>query len=168
MMKQIRRHTFETNSSTQHTLTICNKNTDYSDYVGTTIVLGKDVPEDLFYNNNKKKNPINKLHMLWVSLIGYDSSISNFIHYIDFIKKTLAKLNINIEVTTDEEAYKHWEYYGGEMGEVMYCAFENEDRLINFIFNRDSWYDSYADDCCYECPYEDDISEDNETFWYRG
>ena len=168
MKRQIRRNTFETNSSTQHTLTICNKNTDYSDYVGSTIVLGKDVPEDLFYNDSKKKNPVNKLHMLWISLIGYDSSISNFIHYIDFIKKTLAKLNINIEVTTDEDSYKHWEYEGEDISTVMSNVFKNEDRLINFVFNRDSWYDGYEDNCGYDCPYEDDILKDNETFWYRG
>lgn len=166
MKRQIRKHTFETNSSTQHTLTICEQGTNYSDYVGTTIVLGKNVPNDLLYNENKKKNPINKLHMLWISLIGYDSNISNFIHYLDFIKKTLAKININIDVTIDESDYKEWEYYGEDLSCVMYYAFDSEENLINFLFNRDSWYDSYEDNWG-ECPYEKDIKPGNKTYTYR-
>ena len=159
MKRQIRKSTFETNSSTQHTITICGKGTDYTDYIGSTIVLGKDIPEDLF-NSTNKINPINKLHMLWISLIGYNSSISNFIHYIDFIKKTFAKLNINIEVTTDEENYKKWEYAGEDISYTLYYALENENKLINFIFNKDSWYDSYEDNYYYECPYENNIKKE--------
>ena len=47
---QVRKNVFETNSSTQHTITICHHKPDYTDYIGKTIVLGENVPEDLFWN----------------------------------------------------------------------------------------------------------------------
>ena len=40
---QVRKTVFETNSSTQHTVTVCNQNTTYTDYIGKTIILGKDI-----------------------------------------------------------------------------------------------------------------------------
>ena len=166
MKIQIRKNVFETNSSTQHTLTICNRNTDYSDYVGKTIILGKDVPKDLFWSDKNKCNPLYKFQMLWVACIGYNTDIRTFIHNMKLIKSTFEKIGINIELNYDESVYDEWEYYGEDI-DVIKSAFNSEEDLINFVFNQDSWYDSYEDNYG-ECPYENDIKEGNKTYWDRN
>ena len=158
---QVRKNVFETNSSTQHTLTICHDKPDFTNYVGKTIVLGEKVPDDLFWNSSKKKNPIYKLNMIWVSLL--ECNIGDFLHYIKILKDTFTKIGINIEITYDEAPYEEWRW-SASYKDIFFQLFDNEDRLIDFVFNTDSWYDSYSTDCGCGNDYEDDIKEGNETF----
>lgn len=166
MKVQIRRHAFETNSSTQHTVTICKDGTDFTRYVGKTIILGENVSEDLFWDDKFKKDPIAKLNMLWAALSH--QRIGNFLGDIYKIKTALADIGIGIEITMNPEAYSEWEYCGEGLDDMSNHILDSNEHIINFIFNPNSWYDCYEDDCCYECPYEKDIKKDNETFWYRG
>lgn len=166
MKIQIRKNVFETNSSTQHTVTVCNKGTDYKDYIGKAIVLGKDVNEDIFWD--KKHNPKTKFHLLWCSLIGYDSSIGDFIKGINFIRETFEPLGIIIDITTDPKDYDIFKYseVPNELSAVMGWLFESKEDMINFVFNYDSWYDAYEDNYG-ECPYEKEIKTGNKTVWHR-
>ena len=157
---QVRKNVFETNSSTQHTLTICHDKPDYTDYIGKTIVLGENVPEDLFWNENKKKNAVNKLHMIWVALL--DLKIGDFLHYIKQLKDIFNKIGINIEISYDEKNYNEWQW-DASYKDIFFELFDNEQRLIDFVFNPDSWYDCYStEDGCGD-EYFDDIKEGNET-----
>lgn len=170
---QIRKNVFETNSSTQHTVTVCNENTDYSDYVGKTIVLGKNVDcDEILFNERKKRNPIVKMNQLWLSLLGSETSMYQFMKGIDTIKKALNKIGITIELSTDIEDYE-WadahRWYGDidDLSCAIAWVFNSEEDIINYVFNQDSWYDSYEDNYG-ECPYEKDIKQGNKTEWYRN
>lgn len=171
MSLQVRRSTFETNSSTQHTITVCNQNTDYSAYVGSTIVLGKDIDCDKLLWDDKR-NPIIKINQLWLSLLGSERSIYDFMIGVNFIKDTFKKIGINIEVSTNPEDYK-WasehRWYGDidDLDCVIHWVFNSENDIINYVFNQDSWYDAYEDNYG-ECPYENEIKKGNKTEWYRN
>lgn len=169
---QVRKTVFETNSSTQHTVTICNQNTTYTDYIGKTIILGKDIDyDDLLYGENKRK-PIVKINQLWLSLLGSETSMYQFMLKTNFLKETFKKIGINVEVSTDPNDYK-WAYehrwYGDidDLDCVLGWVFNSEEDIINYVFNQDSWYDSYEDNYM-DCPYEDDIKSGNKTEWYRN
>lgn len=173
MKTQIRKNVFETNSSTQHTVTVCNENTIYSDYVGKTIVLGKNIDcDDILYNSRKKRNPVIKINQLWLSLLGSETSMYQFIKGINTIKSALNKIGINVELSTDPEDYK-WadehRWYGDidDLNCVVAWVFNSEEDIVNYIFNQDSWYDSYEDDCG-GCPYETEIKKGSKTEWHRG
>lgn len=174
MKIQIRQNCFETNSSTMHTLTICNKNTDMyvKDYIGKIISIpSKEYVKDETRWKMKRNNMIYKLNALWNSSIGYNCNIGDFIHRMDFLKSTLNKIGITLDISMDENLYRHCEYEGEGLF-ILDQVFgekdkkENEDRLINFLFNPDSWWDCYEDSYG-GCPYENDIPADNETFWER-
>ena len=174
MKIQIRKYCFETNSSTQHTLTICNKNTEtyYKDYIGKVI----SIPTEEYVNDelNWKMDPLDpvyKLCTLWNSSIGYNCNISDFIHRMDFLKSTLAKIGITIDIKMDEQMYRECEWNGENLFIFDHLFGEkdntdDENRLINFIFNPNSWEDSF-EDSYQSCPYEDKIPVDNETIWER-
>lgn len=174
MKIQVRQNCFETNSSTMHTLTICNKNTEMyvKDYVGKVI----SIPAKSYVNDDtrwkmKKNSVIYKICALWNSSIGYNCNIGDFIHRMDFLKSCLNKLGILVDLSMDEYAYRECEYEGedlfildhlfGEKGNI-----DDENKMINFIFNPDSWCDCYEDNYG-GCPYEKDIPADNETIWER-
>lgn len=163
MKFQIRKNVFETNSSTQHTITICSQNTNYSDYIGKTIVLG-DFDDDFLWKNSKK-DPIVKLNLIWCYMCTM--RIGEFIKTFKFIQKTLKSIGINIDIIDDENKYYEYDYdTSGYMYDVVLNE-EHPEKLINFIFNKDSWYDSYEDNYG-DCPYENEIKEDNETYFERG
>lgn len=165
MKYQIRKNVFETNSSTQHTLTICHDTPDYSKYIGKTIVLGGFEDDNYFWNNDKG-DPEVKLNMIWCYLT--QMKVGCFIKRLKYIQKAFEPLNIKIDVIDDADKYEEyeWGYSWGYMFDYLFDG-ETPDRLIDFVFNKDSWYDSYEDNAPWGCPYEKDIKEGNETLWDR-
>ncbi len=170
---QIRKNVFETNSSTQHTVTVCNENTNYTDYIGKTIILGKNVDcNELLYNENNKRNPIVKINQLWLSLLGSETSMYQFMKGINKIKSVLNKIGINVELSTDIEDYEEadylrWDGCIDDLDCAIHWVFDSDEDIINYIFNENSWYDSYEDNYG-ECPYENDIKKGSKTEWYRN
>ena len=167
---QIRKNVFETNSSTQHTVTICSDKTNYSDYIGKTIILGKDVDYDDLLLSRNKRNPIIKLNQLWLSILSSDTSLYKFMTETMFLKETFKKIGINVEVSVDPEDYRWADEHRWDIDDLsctIEWVFNSEEDIINYVFNQDSWYDSYEDSYS-ECPYENDIKQGNKTEWYRN
>jgi hypothetical protein len=162
MKIQARKGVFETNSSTVHTVTIFNEGTDYSQYVGKTFVLGKDIPQDILWGEHKR-DPLYKMQQLWMSMVGSYNSIGGYFRDCQKVKDTFAKIGINIEFTTDPDDFDEWRY---EDLDEIYTVLSDEDETINFVFNNDSWYDSYCDDCG-EKDYYDEIKEGSKIYQDR-
>lgn len=171
MKIQLRRHTFETNSSTQHTLTICKDNTDYTAYVGKMIVLGENIDESdpISDHGNPRLDPVDKLNMLWINATG--DTVYVFFEKISFIKRILGEIGIDIQITYNSKLYEKYsdEVCWTEAYTIFEHIFEDKtgSRLINFVFNKDSWHDCYEDNWGDGCPYEKKIKPGNETIWER-
>lgn len=149
MKVQIRRHVFETNSSSVHTLSICKEDPiDIAKYAGTTFYFGKS------WTERKEDDYIQeKIDTIFFYMVSNDS-LSNFIRCKNMIEKVFSKYEIKCEYLIDENG----EYVNeGDDDDVLDYLFDSnnpdfEDDLICFIFNKKSQTDyfdnNYFDDTC--------------------
>lgn len=139
-MKQIRHNTFETNSSSSHSITISNKGHFDSNAL----------PVVKYYNGTRDCVVLTGEHFGWEER-DYDDAqtkanyLATFVDTVELYQQDMSKLKKQLidcikEVTGCKSVVFDTEdgYIDHQSEEVALDAFENKDTLKHFIFNRGS------------------------------
>lgn len=188
-MKQIRKGTFETNSSSTHSLTIkkLNEFPNIKDIVGDTIVVGLIDPNDIQDKINsyikKFTTAINsdvhwqeRLDYFWWCVHNtceYDCSVSKHIMLRSFISKVFEKYGVSVKFDDNYEKYEYGYAY------VRFAAFEEivselekddyetfENMFLSYLFGDIYGYNFCDEGVCGELydEYTKDIDENLKSF----
>ena len=159
MKQQIRQGVFETNSSTQHALVIrCD---DKTRTIADGIPANVKVPEKIQLRT-MSYGDIDNLPLTTVEnriLYLYNVMCSNNAEKEDLINflSRIGRLGINYEIAETED-YVYYDFPCDMIEDIM----KSEETFVAFIFARDVFYDTYADDCGSweeQCEWEDTIEK---------
>ena len=167
MARSVRQGVFETNSSTQHSLTFAfevNKG-DLKTLIGSdTIRFGVRTLEEIDNANTKKKNYAvdcdntfswqDRADLFFWKLLGAANSPASILITLEKIREVFKKYGIDVEflIAKNTEYLKEKFGYSGDSDSVDFnlTNYEDEDfedQLINYIFSPYILEYSYADDC---------------------
>jgi len=166
-MKQIRKNLFETNSSTQHSLTFAfevNKG-DLKTLIGSdTIKFGVRTLKEIYNANTKKKNYAvdcdntfswqDRADLFFWKLIGAANSPASILITLEKIREIFKKYGIEVEfliaknIEYLKEEFEYWRESDSVNSNLTNYADEDfEDQLINYIFSPYILEYSFSDDC---------------------
>ena len=160
MQRQIRRSAFETNSSSNHTLSILKKEIDQFYVkdklneltVGGVLYLATTKPQDII--DMTWKDPLylhktdlrTKIDLLVYSAIG-ENSASDFLKMMNEIVKSLEKYVV-VNVNYDNLLEASELYTGDGLFLLASSILYNETDIMNFLFSDESYYTCWCDEGC--------------------
>ncbi len=161
MKQQIRRNVFETNSSTQHTLTLIKSKTIDSTWEkfkkeNPSIVVGLTLLEkvynlsDPFVVEMGKLSLQEKIDLLFYStMCSYDtmSFVKNIGHLMKFFKEEGIQVRVMFDNIMDQCDEYGWIFETESMPRFINDNNTSKDEIKQFIVSNECWYTSYADDC---------------------
>ena len=159
MKRQVRQGTFETNSSTQHALVIrCdNKHRTIADGIPDGVKIPEKIKlyalDYVDIDNLKLTTVENRVLFLYNMMLSYRAEKSDLINFLS----RLTKLGINYELHEFDG-----DVYYNMSDDILDDIMNHEETFIAFIFAKDIFYDTYADDYGsweQQCEWEDTIDK---------
>ena len=159
MKRNIRQGTFETNSSTQHALVIrCdNKHRTIADGIPDWVKLPEKIQLYTMPYCDIDNMPLttveNRILYLYNVMCSGNAEKQDLINFLSRI----GRLGINYELVETED-YVYCDFSYGMVEDIM----KHEETFVAFIFAKDIFYDTYADDCGsweQQCEWEDTIDK---------
>lgn len=173
MKVQVRRSVFETNSSSTHSISII-KESDIDEFPNT-LVFGKG---EFGWEFDIHYDTVTKAEYLWEAITSCLKDIDKVNNAIKFITETLAKHNIkaifpyadNMKVKTHKyngSTYTYIQFmndedekddgyvdHGNELGDFLEDVLSNENKLMNYLFDYNSYVSTGNDNSDEEldCP----------------
>lgn len=163
MRLQIRRSTFETNSSTNHTLAIRRTDNSAADKLDRSRIWTVSVGSEPFSEIEKIiDHPVvnlgeltleTKLNILFWAAVS-NCSTSDMLSAIDIIDRAAAKIGVKLEFSFSEAIKAVNEEYLPDYGVLAMAGselvFYEERDIIDFLLSEDVWYTCWCDECCGE------------------